>query len=84
MSDKGIGAIVLDSWAILSLLEGELQGEVVRDILNQCEGDKDAKLRLRGKFGLNFGAFKLYFDLINLGEVLKRPIFSLVILRYRK
>ena len=70
MSDKGIGAIALDSWAILSLLEGEPPGKVVRDILNPCEGDKDAKVRLRGKFGLNFGAFKPYLNLINLGEVL--------------
>jgi len=38
-----IETFVFDSWAVIAWLQGEPQGEVVRDLIGCLEGDEEAK-----------------------------------------
>ena len=61
--------IVLDSWAILAWLQGELAGAIVRDLLKWAEGDEAAGEGGRERLGGESRRPKLLISLINLGEI---------------
>lgn len=61
--------LVLDSWAILALVQGEPAGMVVRDLLAWSEGDEAAGERVRKELGEDAKRPKLFVNLVNLGEV---------------
>ncbi len=61
--------VVLDSWAILSWLQGEPSGALVRDLLGWAEGDEAAGERVRARLGRELSRPKVSVSIINLGEV---------------
>ncbi len=64
--------IILDSWAILAWLEGESQGEKVKDLINWVDGDRSSDLegRIKKLIGQNkIERIRLFINIINLGEV---------------
>lgn len=61
--------LVLDSWAILSWLQGEPGGALVRDLLSWAEGDEEVEERVKARLGGELSRPKISISLINLGEV---------------
>lgn len=67
--DPRVKVLVLDSWAVLAWLQGELQGEIVRDLIGWVEGNEEAKGRAERLLGGEVGELKLFMNIINLGEI---------------
>lgn len=64
-----VKVLVLDSWAVLAWLQGEPQGEIVRDLIGWVEGDEEAKGKAERLLGEEVGELKLIMNIINLGEI---------------
>jgi len=64
-----IETFVFDSWAVIAWLQGEPQGEVVRDLIGCLEGDEEAKGKVERLIGREVRALRLVINVINLGEV---------------
>jgi len=60
---------ILDSWAVIAWLQGELQGEIVRSLIGWVEGDEEAKGRVKRLLEEEVEELKLIINVINLGEV---------------
>jgi len=64
--------IILDSWAILAWLEGESQGEKVKDLIHWVDDERSLELERRIKNligGSKIERIRLFVHIINLGEV---------------
>ena len=60
--------IILDSWSILAWLEGESQGEKVKDLIHWVDGKRS--LRIKNLIGdSKIERIRLFINIINLGEV---------------
>jgi len=60
--------IILDSWSILAWLEGESQGEKVKDLIHWVNGKRS--LRIKNLIGdSKIERIRLFINIINLGEV---------------
>ncbi len=60
---------VLDSWAFLAFLQGEPEGEVIKNLFNWQKADKDFKQKVETFFGKKVRKIKLFANIVNLGEV---------------
>jgi predicted nucleic acid-binding protein len=67
--NQQVKTLVLDSWAVLAWLQGEAQGEVVRDFIGWLEGDEEAKKRAQYLVGKNVEKLHITINIINLGEI---------------
>lgn len=67
--DLQVKIFALDSWAVLAWLQGEPQGEAVRDLIGWLEGDEEAKGRAQRLVGEEVKELRIIINIINLGEV---------------
>lgn len=66
---RQVKVLTLDSWAVLAWLQGEPQGEVVRDLIGWLEGDEEAKAKAERLVGKEVEELKVIINIINLGEI---------------
>jgi len=57
---------ILDSWAVLAWLQGEPEGELVRDLIGWLEGNEEAKRRAQRLVGEGGGELQIAMNIINL------------------
>lgn len=64
-----VKSIVFDSWAIIAWLQGETQGDIVRNLIGWIEGDRKVKKKAISFIGEEVREVDLYLNIINLGEI---------------